>query len=125
MDPPDTDACQQCGNCCRAPGYVRLRPGEPEALAVALAMTVPDFHARYTRLTSDRRGLSLTETPDGACVFLQDNHLCRVQAVKPGQCRDYPSQWHTPILDAHCPIFEPDLNAKRAIRACGSLTSHN
>jgi len=125
MDSPDTDVCQQCGNCCRAPGYVRLRPGEPEAMAVALAMTVSEFHARYTRLTSDRQGLSLTETADGVCVFLQDDHLCHVQAVKPRQCQGYPSHWRTPILDARCPRFNSAMDEQGAILVRGSSTSHN
>ncbi len=94
--------CRRCGNCCRAPGYVRLRPGEGEAIAAALGIGERDFFDRCTRLTADRRGLSLTEAADGSCVFLQPDNLCRIVAAKPAQCRGYPERWHSEILDAAC-----------------------
>ena len=85
--------CRQCGNCCRVEGYVRLRPGEDEALAACLGLDVYEFTRRHTRLTADRRGLSLAEKADGSCVFLGEDGRCVVQAVKPAQCRAFPTEW--------------------------------
>ena len=85
--------CRQCGNCCRAEGYVRLAPGEDEAIAARLGLDVYEFTRRHTRLTADRRGLSLTEKADGSCVFLDDAGRCAIQAAKPAQCRAFPLQW--------------------------------
>lgn len=95
-------ACKRCGNCCRAPGYVRLQPGEAEAIATELGMVEADFFERCTRLTADRRGLSLTEAADGACVFLQPDGLCRIHTAKPRQCLGYPARWRSEILDVAC-----------------------
>ncbi len=85
--------CRRCGNCCRPAGYVRLRPGEPEAIAAHLGMAVYDFTGRYARLTDDRSGLSLIEADDGSCVFLLDTLECMIQEVKPAQCREFPTRW--------------------------------
>jgi uncharacterized protein len=61
-------------------------------MADALGMAVEEFTRRYTRLRQDRRGLSLTEKPDGACIFLGEDG-CAVQRVKPQQCRGFPLRW--------------------------------
>lgn len=95
--------CAQCGNCCRWPGFVRIQPAEAESIAAFLELPLLDFTERYTRLLPSRQGLSLTETGDGACVFL-DNNACRINAVKPRQCRDFPSIWNRQESDRPCPI---------------------
>lgn len=95
-------ACRRCGACCRASGEVRLEPEEPAALAAMLGISEEDLIARFTRLTRDRRGLSLTEQSDGACVFLTPDNTCRVQPAKPRQCREYPHRWRSRLLDAAC-----------------------
>ena len=95
-------ACRRCGACCRATGEVRLAPGESAALAAALGMSDEALVAGFTRLTSDRRGLALTEQSDGACVFLGPDNACRVQQAKPRQCQDYPLRWRSRLLDAAC-----------------------
>jgi Fe-S-cluster containining protein len=94
---PQTDrpwACLRCGNCCRVKGYVRLTPDDIAALAETLEMTEPAFVNAYTRLTADRRGLSLIENADGACVFLDAAGTCRMNDSKPAQCRDFPIGWN-------------------------------
>ncbi len=98
----DNFACLRCGACCRAPGDVRLDPGEAEAIARELGLSVEVFIDRFTRLARDRQALSLTDGADGACVFLDADHACRIQAVKPRQCLDYPRRWRSAALDAVC-----------------------
>ena len=98
---PTTSACVRCGACCRQPGNVRLQDDEAEAIARFLRLTIHDFTAAYTRLRANRSGLVLAEAADGACIFLQDN-LCRIQGVKPRQCRDYPATWHIPGEEQFC-----------------------
>jgi len=86
--------CRQCGNCCRHAGEVRLAEGEAESIAEMLGMTVADFTGQFTRLRDDRRGLSLIDAHDGACIFLaRDPFACRIQVAKPKQCRDFPLDW--------------------------------
>lgn len=94
-DPPAPFICARCGACCRQPGHVRLRDDEAAAIARFLGLAIHGFTAAYTRLHADRSGLILAEAADGACIFLADG-LCRIQPVKPRQCRDYPETWHIP-----------------------------
>lgn len=84
--------CLQCHACCRQPGYVRLKSKEPDAIADFLQMDVRSFIDTFTLLTDDRTGLSLMEQDNGACVFLTEQG-CRIQPVKPEQCRDFPYKW--------------------------------
>jgi Fe-S-cluster containining protein len=105
LNPPEVPpgfACRQCGNCCRAPGDVILDEPEVAALARALGLTLHDFTGTYTRLTADRQALSLTERADGACIFLQPDNTCRIQDVKPRQCRSFPYLWRTARLANMC-----------------------
>jgi Fe-S-cluster containining protein len=74
---------------------------EIAALAGHLGVTEDDFIERYTRLTLDRRGLSLVEKENRECVFL-DGVDCRVQPVKPQQCRDFPNKWNFPGWEKEC-----------------------
>jgi Fe-S-cluster containining protein len=107
MADPATFRCQRCGACCRVPGYVALAPGEPEAIAAFLGLDIYAFTARYTALTFNRRDLSLVEGEDGRCVFLQDDNACRIQPVKPAQCRGFPFLWTSPGLARVCPALRP------------------
>jgi Fe-S-cluster containining protein len=93
--------CQRCTACCRWPGQVRLSAGEIARLAAFKGLSEVEFIQRFTRLTDDRRGLALTDQPDGACVFLDGND-CAVQPVKPQQCRDFPNLWSFPGFEQVC-----------------------
>ncbi len=100
----DTFLCQRCGNCCRQPGPVRLTENEVSVIAGFLGLSDSDFTSSYTRLSEDRRGLVLTERPDGACIFLDDAPTaCRIQPVKPAQCRGFPFTWRYANLEQICP----------------------
>lgn len=94
--------CRQCGNCCRVDGYVHVSDDEVSALAAVTELSVHAFTARYTRLTDDRRGLSLTEQSDGACIFLNRNNQCLVNDGKPRQCRRFPHGWSFPGVERIC-----------------------
>ena len=93
--------CQRCTACCRWPGQVRLVDGEITRMAAHLRITEHKFIQQHTRLTTDRRGLALQDKPNGECVFLEGCD-CRVQPVKPQQCRDFPNLWHEPGAEKHC-----------------------
>lgn len=94
--------CTRCGNCCRWPGYVRLKERESEAIAAHLELPHGGFLDRFTRLTDDRRGLSLIEKPDGSCIFLERENGCRIQPVKPAQCVGFPNEWNFPGFESQC-----------------------
>ena len=93
--------CDRCTACCRWPGQVRLTDSEIARLAAHLGLAEPEFIERYTRLNSTRTGLALIDQADGACVFLEGND-CRVNPVKPQQCREFPNLWNFPGFERHC-----------------------
>ena len=107
MDPDTPDvpsgfACLRCGNCCHGPGDVFLLDGEEQGIADLLGLELYAFTSAYTRLTADRTALSLSERPDGACIFLQPDNTCRIQARKPRQCRSFPYLWRSARLANMC-----------------------
>jgi hypothetical protein len=93
--------CQRCAACCRWPGQVRLCEAEIAAMAAFLGLSEHDFIQRFTQLRHDWKGLALQEKPNAECTFL-DGRNCRVQPVKPQQCRDFPNQWHFPGFREIC-----------------------
>lgn len=81
------------------------------SIATFLGMEEEEFIADYTRLRPARDGLALTDQADGSCVFLEGQD-CRVQAVKPAQCRGFPNEWNFPGWRAVCkakPITDSEL----------------
>jgi Fe-S-cluster containining protein len=72
-----------------------LNDGEIAEIARFLGLQEREFIEAYTRLRANRAGLSLTEQADGACVFLAGRD-CRIQPVKPRQCREFPNGWNFP-----------------------------
>ena len=102
QDDSGTYRCMRCGACCRWPGTVRISAAEAESIAAGIGMDPADFTAQYTMLAPDRCSLILTERPDGACIFLEGDNHCRIQAVKPQQCRDFPDKWRVPGFREVC-----------------------
>ncbi|MCL1887343.1 MAG: YkgJ family cysteine cluster protein [Kiritimatiellaeota bacterium] len=94
--------CAGCGNCCRLPGYVRLRGDEAARIAAFLGEDFDRFIQTQTRLTNDRQHLSLLENERGECVWLTPDARCRIHEVKPAQCRGYPREWRSELLDPLC-----------------------
>jgi Fe-S-cluster containining protein len=88
-------ACQCCGNCCKWPGDVRIEPDEIAPIARFLGMSDEDFIQCYTRLRSNRQGLSLMEKENHECIMLEGN-TCRIHPAKPEQCRGFPNKWNFP-----------------------------
>jgi Fe-S-cluster containining protein len=87
--------CQRCTACCRWPGDVRLDAAEIARIAAFLGMAEDDFIQRFTRLRSDRKGLSLVERQYHECIML-DGDACRIHPVKPAQCKGFPNRWRFP-----------------------------
>jgi len=79
-----------------------LAPGEEREIAALLGMDLYAYTAAYTRLAADRSALSLSERPDGACIFLLPDNTCRIQAAKPRQCRAFPYLWRSARLANIC-----------------------
>lgn len=93
--------CQRCTACCRWPGEVRLSEPEIQRIANYLGLTEHEFIQRFTQLNQDRSGLALLDQATGACIFLDGND-CRVQPVKPQQCREFPNLWNFAGFEQIC-----------------------
>ena len=102
--------CQRCTNCCRWPGVVQVESDEIATIAAFVGMAEEDFVEHHTRLRPDRRGLSLLEKEDSSCVWLEGRD-CRLQAVKPRQCRAFPNEWKFPGWREKCEAV-PTLQAE-------------
>lgn len=93
LDPERYYVCQRCTACCRWPGDVRVGDDEIGRIAEFLGMAEDEFVQRFTRLRSDRQGLSIRERENHECVMLE-NGGCRIHAVKPVQCAGFPNRWN-------------------------------
>lgn len=93
--------CQRCTACCKWPGDVRLEEDEILPIATHLQLSVDDFLERYTRLRTNRQGLSLLEKENHECIMLEGN-ACIIHAVKPSQCAGFPNKWNFPGWQQVC-----------------------
>ena len=84
--------CTQCGNCCSGPpGYVWTTKEEIGRIAKFLGRTDGKLDAKHIRRVSLR--YSLTEKPNGDCIFLKHEggkRICGIYDVRPLQCRTWP-----------------------------------
>ena len=87
--------CQRCTACCKWPGDVKVENDEIERIAAFLGVDVPAFIERFTRLRTNRQGLSIIEKPNHECLFLVDGG-CVINPVKPRQCAGFPNTWNFP-----------------------------
>tara|TARA_B100000609_G_C17140062_1_gene395039 strand:+ start:56 stop:469 length:414 start_codon:yes stop_codon:yes gene_type:complete len=98
--------CTRCGNCCKWPGTVKLSDQEMEAIAAFLGIEVQTLIDDYMALAPDRRKLTLIEREDGACIFLDQDDRCKIQPVKPQQCKDFPHKWNFEGWEQECPAIK-------------------
>lgn len=101
--------CQRCGNCCKWPGDVNVSEAEVSEIAAFLEFTEQEFLDNYTRLRTDRQGLSLIEKENHECIFL-DGNSCLINPAKPGQCRGFPNEWNFLGWRNHCEAVAMDEN---------------
>ncbi len=84
--------CTQCGNCCSGPpGHVWLTRDEQTRIAKRLGRPDHKLSSEHVRRVGFKH--SLTEKPNGDCVFLVRQHgktFCGIYEVRPLQCRTWP-----------------------------------
>lgn len=113
-NPPVHYACQRCGNCCRWPGDVIVTEQEVSNIAAFLQMDEQQFIDQLTRLSANRRHLSLIDKEDGSCYFLEGKNHCQLQDVKPHQCKGFPNQWRFPGWQDICEAIEVPAPAAKS-----------
>ena len=85
--------CDRCTACCKWPGDVKVEDDEVAAIAKFLEMDEDAFIQKFTRLRMNRNGLSLIERENDECIMLE-NDRCKIQEVKPFQCKGFPNRWN-------------------------------
>lgn len=91
--------CQRCGNCCRGEGFVKVTAADARNIAAFLQISTEEFYELYT-IKMDAM-FWLKDKPNKDCIFLEGS-LCRVNSVKPQQCRDFPWKWRTIDIGSYC-----------------------
>jgi Fe-S-cluster containining protein len=86
-------SCVECGNCCTGPpGYVWVCQEEIKLISQYIGRTDGRLADGQLRRIGSRH--SLTERPNGDCVFLErlpdGRRICQVYPVRPLQCRTWP-----------------------------------
>jgi lysine-N-methylase len=112
-------ACHNCGGCCREHviGITAEEKQQIEAQGWSAADGVPEDSPLFVPLAA---GWRINHQPDGACVFLAPNGLCRIhskfgESAKPLACRLYPYAIHpaghivTASLRFSCPSVVQNL----------------
>ena len=84
---------------------MRVSDAEVRRIAAFLGVSEADFIANETELAPDRRSLMLKSRPDGACVYLTEANLCRINPVKPRKCRTFPFEWQNDDSASVCPAL--------------------
>ena len=87
--------CTMCGACCRWKGDVCITDEEVVSIARFLGMDEATFIDECCRLRANRQGLSIIDQEDGSCMMLVDGK-CRINPVKPHQCKGFPNEWNFP-----------------------------
>jgi len=95
LEPGVNYVCQRCTACCKWPGDVRIEDQDVTSISAFLNIAESEFIAKFTRLRSNRQGLSLIEKENHECVML-DGASCRIHPVKPSQCAGFPNKWNFP-----------------------------
>ncbi len=81
--------CRRCLNCCHHK-RIQLNPYEVARMARNRGVSTTEFRGRWT---VEGAGVALSQTPDGACVFLGPEG-CGVHPDRPLVCRLYPLGRH-------------------------------
>jgi Fe-S-cluster containining protein len=82
--------CTRCGACCRWAGDVCIETDEIREISRFLDMDEQVFIDTCCRLRANRRGLSIRDAEDGACMMLTKDG-CRINPVNPASAGIFPT----------------------------------
>jgi Fe-S-cluster containining protein len=86
--------CTGCGGCCTGRGnarveyYVAVTPVERRRIRKYIGVSLAWFKRRYLMRFED--GDESLRWEGDRCAFLDDDKRCRIDPVRPVQCRTYP-----------------------------------
>jgi len=88
--------------CCKWPGTVEVKDSEIAQIASFLGMAEHEFIQEFTRIRSNRMGLSLIDKHSSSKCIMLDGDQCRIQKVKPVRCCGFPNTWNFPGWEKEC-----------------------
>ena len=96
--------CHQCGNCCRGDGYVELSEGNIAQISEFLDLSREAFLDTFAQFDRPTQTWHLIDQSDDlkSCIFLAEDNSCRINPVKPQQCRDFPTRWRPDNIIDFC-----------------------
>jgi uncharacterized protein len=105
--------CKRCGWCCTGEGYVNVMNSECKRIAEYLGLPLDQFLEQYTRHEPGFERWLIDSPEQGIpCIFLgrdaEGLALCKIDAVKPDQCRDFPSKWRRDDAIGNCKGLEAE-----------------
>ena len=93
--------CKKCGMCCKNKGIVIIYPEDAIRIAGYLEISPVCFLNKYCSQYFIKRGNNQLEiyymNVGEKCVFLDEDNLCRINCVKPLQCKYGPDQYFLSI----------------------------
>ena len=92
--------CGRCNLCCKVAGYVYLNAKDVKRIAAHLDLSVEDFKSDYCGVDEGR--VVLHSRSDDACIFLDDEKGCKINDVKPYQCKAFPFKWRDEDAYDYC-----------------------
>lgn len=93
--------CKKCGFCCKN-GIIILYPEDVERISLYLGLQNVDFvriYCKKTKISIDTFSdidIYYLDVSD-YCVFLSQENLCKINAVKPLQCKFAPESYFNSI----------------------------
>lgn len=77
--------CTQCAACCISSPPL-INPSDAKRISRHLGISAKQFYNKYT--IEDTNGeISMAQVP---CIFLSDQNLCKIYAIRPEACKGYP-----------------------------------
>jgi Fe-S-cluster containining protein len=104
--------CQRCTACCKWAGDVCVEEEEITKISAYLGLEEHEFVQDYTRIRADRTGLSLIDKEGSTECIMLEGMNCRIQSVKPDQCRGFPNVWNFPGWREVCQAIEVPIKGE-------------
>lgn len=77
--------CLHCANCCKSIPPI-MNASDIRRISRYLKLSEAKFDQKYLRIDEDGDRV-INQSP---CPFLESDNKCRIYAVRPGACREYP-----------------------------------
>lgn len=82
--------CTLCGNCCYGPGNVYFTERDLKNIKKFLMLENTKWKEFLQKLNLQKKNELYIYQVKSQCIFLEQNHRCKIYPVRPLQCRSFP-----------------------------------